>query len=297
MMMMIDTQFVHVNGVTSVYSTCIQLTELLLSYLDCIAFIIMGEIIRKKPIPLDVYRPSGAYLTCLWLLHVYDWPTPNHPGFHILASLGEYRIEIALCYASHVAEEGSASPRPQNICPLHQFICRRAAFQRRILNHAKCDSAALGAQRNKVSRGKRAFSFRVELMTGSRTHCKPASHLSSILNLSTARSHRPDPLSQRGPQKNDDMSRKSPALCNMPSCPIQHHHVPSLAPSLSQSYLVIVESYMFELQKSSIIITIYPRPLQPPTYATLLNTQIPNLGPSVGYRRAGSSDDSRRATF
>ena len=92
MMMMIDTRFVQVDGVTSVYSTCIQLT-------------------RKKPIPFDVYQPSDAYLACLWLLHVYDWPTPNHPGFHTLSSLGDYRIEIALSYASHAAEEGSASPK------------------------------------------------------------------------------------------------------------------------------------------------------------------------------------------
>ena len=77
------------NGVTSVYSTFIQLT-------------------KKKPIPFDVYRPSDAYL---WLLHVYDLPTPNHLGFPILSSLEEYRIQIALSYASHVAEEASASPK------------------------------------------------------------------------------------------------------------------------------------------------------------------------------------------
>ena len=99
-MMMIDTKCVHVNGVTSVYSTCVQLT-------------------KRKPIPFDVYRPSDAYLTYLWLLHVYDWPTPNHLGFHSLSSLGEYCIDIALSYASHVPEEGSAS---LNLGP-GTFVC------------------------------------------------------------------------------------------------------------------------------------------------------------------------------
>ena len=114
-MMTIETKFVHVNGVTSIYSTCVRLT-------------------KRKSILFDVYRPSDACLTYLWLLHVYDWPSPNHLGFHSLSSLGEYSIDIALSYASHAAEEGSASlkPRPWNICLLHQSICRGAAFQRRM---------------------------------------------------------------------------------------------------------------------------------------------------------------------
>ena len=109
-MMMIDTRFVHMNEVTSVYSTCIQLT-------------------KKKPIPFDVplYRPSlmptiptyGCY-TCMTGLH------RSHLGFHILSGLGEHRIQIAHLFASHVAEEGSASPKcgPWNICLLRQLICR-----------------------------------------------------------------------------------------------------------------------------------------------------------------------------
>lgn len=47
--------------------------------------------------------------------------------------------------------------------------------------------------------------------------------------------------------REDNMSRMSPALCNMSSYRSQYHEIPSLAPSLLHiPYLVIVKSYMFE---------------------------------------------------
>lgn len=165
------------------YSTCIQLT-------------------KNKPIPFDVYRPFDAYLTYLWLPHVHDWPTPNPPWLSYLLEFGRIQYTHCTSYASRVAAVGSASPkrRPQNTCLLHQLVCPEELHFNVActpilgsLNQAKMVVRRRGQQRKKVSQGKRAFSFRVRLTTGRRTHCKSASHPSSILNLSKARFHRPDP--------------------------------------------------------------------------------------------------------